>query len=863
MNLKAFKKYDGERGKINGRGFCFNTILFLGVFLIKFGLSMVAGVDRVHFSVLIYPLIVLISAVVAFFLKNKPFFKIDWLILWQYIFGGIFVCHLQFLRGGFATSFEFFILVFSVSVIYLVQPIYVLAGQASLMVAFFLSYYLSNNGHIGYYETLVLLSTSFIGTLAGTLIWYARMEKIAFTNELVTIATGSDDRFIKGKEESFYERQGKYAYSEECNSTIRKTFTIVFNLTKDKLESVRENNVFDLHTSMDWDEFRMRVLRCAADPITYRSVNEFLSYENISSADVGTRKTIVGYFNFSDKDRMWLEFEVSLSPHPVSAEMMGTIIIEDITNSRILASVLNKLISNEYNFVAVIERGKNSFVSYESLNGEELISHTLGEYEEEFLKYTNLRIADYDLDRVRRLGQLKNVCEELREKSLFIFEADEVRESGEIRKKRYCYSYLDASKRYIVIEKQDITEEFNKNVEIRTTMENAIRQAEAANSIKTEFLTRMSHEMRTPMNAIVGITSLIEDEAGESETIKNYIGIIRKSSEYLLSLINDVLDMSIIEEKKIEIKNSDLNLRELTVTIDDLIEPMCETKGITYIHKTDISDKTIVSADGLRISQVLINLLENAVKYTGAGGQVEFSSYCIGEDSEKGQYRFVIKDTGVGMTEEFANHLFEPFTQDNDANQQNLNGMGLGLTIAKGIIDILGGKITVNSKKDVGTVFVVDLELDKAIGGVPKDKLLNVDVDKLNGKRILVVEDNDINREIAVAVLERKGVICDTAQDGEEAVNKYSASPIYFYDAILMDIKMPKLNGLDATKAIRNTLRGDAKSIPIVAMTANAFADDVSLSVHSGMDAHLSKPIIPKDLYETLMRTIILSEYKK
>ncbi|MBP5624417.1 MAG: response regulator, partial [Lachnospiraceae bacterium] len=289
-------------------------------------------------------------------------------------------------------------------------------------------------------------------------------------------------------------------------------------------------------------------------------------------------------------------------------------------------------------------------------------------------------------------------------------------------------------------------------------------------------------------------------------------------------------------------------------SIDMLIGPMCVKKGVELEWKSGIPGDRCVYVDPLRLTQIFVNLLSNSVKYTPEGGHIVFECREEKRVGNKVFDIFVVSDNGIGMSEEFQKHLFEPFAQESHDVISDLNGTGLGLSIVKGIVDALDGSIEVESKAGEGSKFTVKLAFEVAEEACRSQKT-GEEVD-LNGKRILVVEDNDINREIAEAILQKKGIVTETAVNGQEAVEMFASRVAGYYDMILMDIRMPVMSGLTATKRIRAMDRDDAAEIPIVAMTANAFSKDVQASLDAGMDAHLSKPIEPNVLYSTISKFV-------
>lgn len=383
----------------------------------------------------------------------------------------------------------------------------------------------------------------------------------------------------------------------------------------------------------------------------------------------------------------------------------------------------------------------------------------------------------------------------------------------------------------------------------------SIASESIANRAKTDFLSRMSHDMRTPMNGIMGMSGFIDDATSLSEA-KGYNKSILESCRYLLMLINDTLDLNRIELGKFKLNREVTGRLELKNSISEEILPTMKAKRINFV----IDDRGVkwdaVIVDKLRLKQILMNLLANASKYTGEGGNVGLKVETVSESGRTVSDRYTVWDTGIGMTAEFMEKMFEPFEQEN--NDPKETGSGLGLAIVKKLVDLLGGSISCKSEVGKGTEFTIELSYDKAdpsqtneLSGRRKAPAAN-----LSEKRILLVEDNQVNRAIALKLLVRTGATVDTAENGLDAVELFRASAPGYYDAVLMDLRMPVMGGIEATGEIRALSRPDAKTVPIVAMTADAFSEDVERTSKAGMDAHLSKPIEPKLLYETLARVI-------
>lgn len=396
----------------------------------------------------------------------------------------------------------------------------------------------------------------------------------------------------------------------------------------------------------------------------------------------------------------------------------------------------------------------------------------------------------------------------------------------------------------------------------------AEQKALEASQVKSSFLSSVSHDIRTPMNAIINLTELARKE-DDITVVHEYLDKMSISSQFLLTLINDILDMSKIESGEISLKKENLNRKDFLNTIETVIVPLLNAKHINY-HGELRPGKYVISVDKMRFNQIFFNLLSNAVKFTPEGGDVWFIVDNHEVENNKLKIEFTVRDNGIGMSEEFQKHLFEPFAREHSELNSKITGTGLGLSIVKNLVEAMHGTITVKSELGKGTefkvVFYADIVSKDEDSDVPKaviheSKLGSEDQASLKGTRILLVEDNEINTYVAITILEKAGCIVSTAENGKEALETFSDSEEYSFDAIIMDVRMPVMDGLEATKAIRALDRADAKSVPIIAMTADAFDEERTRTKEAGMDYHLSKPVDAEEIYRTLEDCISVKKH--
>ena len=391
-----------------------------------------------------------------------------------------------------------------------------------------------------------------------------------------------------------------------------------------------------------------------------------------------------------------------------------------------------------------------------------------------------------------------------------------------------------------------------------TELEKAVYEAKSANEAKTRFLFNMSHDIRTPMNAIIGFAELLEKHIDERDRALDYIGKIKSSSEFLLSLINYVLETARIESGKTTLKKEVCCASRLIESLTDIFEPEVCKKGLTYSYTKDIEHEYVMG-DETKVREIFINIIGNSLKYTPAGGKITIDIREIPFDRENYiAYKIVVEDTGIGMSEDYLPHIFEEFSREHTSTESKVVGTGLGLPIVKALIDLMGGTIEIESEAGKGTKTTVMIPFEIATQEQileEKQKEKEFVPEDIKEKRMLVAEDNELNAEITLTVLKEKGLLVERAANGKECVEMLKEKPADYYDMILMDIQMPEMDGYQATEMIRNL--GDSRAaVPIVAMTANAFEEDRQKALDAGMNAHVSKPVDMNVLFRVMAKFI-------
>ena len=410
----------------------------------------------------------------------------------------------------------------------------------------------------------------------------------------------------------------------------------------------------------------------------------------------------------------------------------------------------------------------------------------------------------------------------------------------------YTYLMIDYEKQVTMLE------------ELREQLNAALESAEEANKAKTTFLFNMSHDIRTPMNAILGFADIAENHIDDEDKVKDSIKKIKTAGSQLLDIINDILEMSRIDYGKLEINLEPVNISEATANLIPILESLAIQKSIDFVYDDSGIKDRYVFADVNHMNRVVTNIVTNAIKYTNPGGKVKVTLKQTDSKDGIGLYQIKVEDTGIGMSEEFMKHLFEQFSRERTSTVSKQQGTGLGLAIVKHIVDALGGAVKVDSKQNEGTTFIAEVPLKiETKEEIQNNHSLSIakDSDIINsfsaeGKKVLLVEDNELNREIATEILKDVGFEIDTAIDGDFAVKAIEEKGTSYYDYILMDIQMPVMDGYEATRRIRKLPSGD--DAIIIALSANAFDEDKKRSLEAGMNGHIAKPIDVKQLLETL-----------
>ncbi len=566
-------------------------------------------------------------------------------------------------------------------------------------------------------------------------------------------------------------------------------------------------------------------------------------------------------FRFDDTSAKWLSVCATITKNPNTGDAEAILRFTDIDDKMTIETLLHTVVGNDYDFILLIDCTSSSLRIF---NGKESSLSTASSdapFSPRFFAPENLRrhlLRHYvgnDVEEFLQKISLPAVLAQLRTESPYCLTYSVRDLVGTIRRKKLSYSYMEHSNSLVCCTCHDITDIYEAEQSKNRMLQHALDVAIHANAAKSDFLSRMSHEIRTPMNAILGMSYLGLQESTDS-VAHCYLSKVHDSAEYLLGLINDILDMAKIESKKIELHPSPYAMTSLEDTLNTIIRPQCEQKGVSLVYDTDdVAEKTVL-LDKLRFHQIFLNLLSNAMKFTEKGGQIALHMEQIAETEDCITVRFTVRDTGIGMSDAFLSHLFEPFVQEHSTKNSNYTGTGLGLAIVHNLVSMMDGTISVESALGHGTTFRVVLNLPLAQPHItcvrPTEPPQPAYAYDFTGQRLLLAEDHPLNAEISMKLLKSVGFDVDHAKNGQFALELFQNAPTNYYSMILMDIRMPMMDGLTATRAIRASVHTDAHTIPIIAMTANAFDQDICDAMDAGMNGHLAKPINPPILYKTL-----------
>lgn len=699
-------------------------------------------------------------------------------------------------------------------------------------------------------------------------IWYKTTDEVGFWCERVIYTTVFDENgtpikaFGAGKDVT-REKEAIKRFNEEMSyrAVMQETIldSIKINLTRNTIIDGESpfNILNQLISSNDADYYFEKTPYYIMDK---KDRQEYRKKFN--------RKTLLNCFNggdysstmefarvFDTKRIYWIKYSVHIMRNPETKDIIAFVVAYDITDEKVMEIIMQTVTKTEYDFFIVVDGITNSASDY-STTGK---NHRFREEDifeqknEEFLREC---VCPDDVEMVIKNCKIVNILKKTQNGQVYRFNFSMKEKTGEIRRKQLQFTLISPSRKSFLMTRIDVNSVYLEEQSSKKRLELALETAKKASSIKTDFLARMSHDMRTPMNGILGLLNLTLEEPSLTSVVKNNLKGIYDSSQYLLSLINDTLDMSKIESNKLVLNYKIVKAENILNSIIELVMPLARKKNIDLLIVPNNMKDVFIKTDPIRLHQIFVNIISNSIKFTPEGGKIEIIVQQLKKENEIVYYKIIVRDNGIGMGKEFLPKLFEPFEQEQKTISSDYEGTGLGMSIVKRIIELMGDTIEVKSELGVGTEIVTYMNFEEICDCVPYKTVESINVENLRNKRILICEDHPLNAKIATRLLEKKGIITEIAQNGQKAVDLFSKSENKYYDGILMDIRMPVMDGIEATKQIRELNRKDSKTVPIIAMTANAFEEDIQKSLDAGMNAHLAKPVEPSILFEILAELI-------
>lgn len=665
-------------------------------------------------------------------------------------------------------------------------------------------------------------------------------------------------------EQKFTEKRFREELAFRNKTDEKLISTGCVNLTLGIVENLRHGEVYEKDVKiLETIDYRARSLHYLQDCEMTDEQAKNLSVENLLKLfEKGVTEVREEYLATDlSGNRIWICVDVNILKSPKTGNILAFFYNRDITKEKLSDIISEQVLAQNYLEVGIIDATHNMYTRFHSLGTNINQYNNTFEFEAGMAVFCDKRVTTGDQKRVRKYMSIPYIISSIEKKGILEFQFLSLDRNGEEEYNNMRITPLFKGRNDILLSTRAnadaiVREGQKKEKKLKKAME----EAKKANEARTDFFAGISHDMRTPMNAIIGMSALGVEES-KDETIKKYFSNIDASAHFLLGLINDALDSSQIEKDVLKLTYEPYALNEFVHYVNSVVRSLCDAKKIEFNMTITEESVKYISTDKLRFNQIFFNLLSNAVKFTPENGKIDFIMEFVSRENGVIVQRFIVKDTGIGMSKEFQKKMFNQFAREGNT-ELNSSGTGLGLFITKYVVELMGGTISVNSEVGKGSEFIVELALKEVdvedMSASLNKGLTDDDFTKiLKDKRVLLCEDNEMNSQIAVRVLEKKGMIVECAPDGQAGLDKFNNSDEGYYDVILMDVRMPVLDGLEATRVIRNLERMDSKKVPIIAMSANTHKNDIEMALKAGMSTHIGKPFDVKELYKVISLELV------
>ncbi|MBR2875957.1 MAG: response regulator [Clostridia bacterium] len=640
--------------------------------------------------------------------------------------------------------------------------------------------------------------------------------------------------------------------------------TSCVNLTLGMVENLRYKEVYEkderILTTID---YRDRSLFYLSECTMTDEQNYNVSVENLLNLfEKGVTEVREEYSGkLKNGNRIWIRLDVNILKSPKTGNILAFFYNKDVTEEMLNSLISENILSQNYLEVGLIDLTNDIYTRYHTAGMSINQFNNNFAFEAGMDVFCEKRVTDADRKRVRKYMSIPYLKSAIKKNGSAEFQFLGFDRNG---KEKYnsmsIKPLMEGNNDLLISTRSDVDAIVREREKKEKKLKKAMEEAKRANEARSDFFAGISHDMRTPMNAIIGMSALGVEES-KDETIRKYFSNIDASAHFLLGLINDALDGSQIEKNVLKLTYEPYSLSEFSHYVSSVVGPLCEAKKIDFSMQISNEHAKYINTDKLRFNQIFFNLLSNAVKFTPENGKIEFIMEFVSRNNGVIVQKFIVRDTGIGMSKEFQKKMFNRFEREKSPDSLNASGTGLGLFITKYVVELMGGTISVNSEVGKGSEFTVELALEEA-----NVDTVNTEIDKLSqeeyervlkGKHVLLCEDNEMNSQIAVRVLEKKGMVVECAPDGQAGLEKFNNSDEGYFDVILMDVRMPVMDGLETTRVIRNLERLDSKRVPIIAMSANTHKSDIETAIKAGMSAHIGKPFDVKELYKVISRELI------